>query len=236
MENSIYQRTEILIGKDNVNKLKEKHILICGVGGVGSYALEALARVGIGKLTIVDKDVVDITNINRQLIATYDTIGKLKVEVAKKRIENINKEAKVNILQENITSDNIEKIIDKKFDYVVDCVDSLEAKIAIIKYCNENNITCISCMGMANKLNPLDIKVADIYKTINCPLARILRKKLKELNIKKQKVVYSTEIPKKHKVEENNKYSNTLGSVSFVPSTAGLVIASEVVKDLIQLY
>ncbi len=137
-------------------------------------------------------------------------------------------------MQKNISNDNIEEIIKEKYDYVVDCVDDIEAKIAIIKYCYENKLKCISCMGMGNKLNPLDIKVADIYKTNTCPLARMLRKRLKELNIKKQKVVFSTEIPKRKSEEEKKVYLNTLGSISFVPSTAGLVIASEVVKDILK--
>ena len=184
--------------------------------------------------TLVDKDVVDITNINRQIIATYDTIGKSKVEVAKERVESINKEAKVNIIQNSITDSNIQEIIEGNYDYVIDCVDDVEAKIAIIKYCYDKKINCISCMGMGNKLNPLDIKVADIYKTTTCPLARTIRKKIKDLYIKKQKVVFSTEIPKKKTEEEKLIYSNTLGSISFVPSTAGLVIASEVVKDLLK--
>lgn len=235
MENTIYQRTEILLGKENVQKLKNKHILICGIGGVGSYVLEALARVGIGTLTIIDKDSVDITNINRQIIATMDTIGKDKVVVAKERVEAINKEAKVIAIKENITKENINDIvIFKDIDYVVDCVDNIEAKIAIIRESNLRKIPCISCMGMGNKLNPLDIKVDDIYKTQVCPLARIIRKKLKEIGIKRQKVVYSIEEPKKRTDEEKEMYGNTLGSISFVPSTAGLVIASEVVKDMIE--
>lgn len=235
MEETIYQRTEILLGKDNVGKLKNKHVVICGIGGVGSYVLEALARVGIKKLTIIDKDVVDVTNINRQIIATNDTIGKDKVLVAKERVETINKEAEVIAIKENITSENIDDIIkNKNIDYVVDCVDNIQAKIAIITKCYNENIPCISCMGMGNKLNPLDIKVADIYKTQTCPLAKIIRKKLKEIGIKKQKVVYSIEEPKKRTEEEKEKYGNTLGSISFVPSTAGLVIASEVVKYMLK--
>ena len=154
--------------------------------------------------------------------------------MAKERVESINKEAKVNILQKNITDSNVQEIIVENYDYVIDCVDDIEAKIAIIKYCYDKKIHCISCMGMGNKLNPLDIKVADIYKTTTCPLARIIRKKLKELNIKRQKVVFSTEIPKKKTEKERLIYSKTLGSIAFVPSTAGLVIASEIVKDLLK--
>ena len=229
MEDSIYQRTQIVIGTQNVEKLKKSHVLICGVGGVGSYALEAIARSGVGKITIVDKDVVDITNINRQLIATTSTIGEDKVDVARTRINDINKEANVIAIKQKITLENIKEILTEDMDYVVDAVDNIDAKVAIITECNKKNIRCISSMGMGNKINPLDIKVSDIYKTNTCPLAKIMRKKLKARGIKKQKVVFSTEIPVEKKID-----TKTLGSVSFVPSVAGLVIASEVIKDLIK--
>ena len=231
---TIYQRTEILVGKDNVEKLKTKHIVVFGVGGVGSFVVEALARVGIGNISVIDKDVVDITNINRQLIATNKTIGMDKVEVAKERILDINKDANILAFKENVTLENIDEIFSKKIttkiDYVVDCVDNVDAKIAIMQKCYNENIKCISSMGMGNKLNPLDIRVADIFKTSVCPLAKKIRKRLKELEIKKQKVIYSIELPKQKTEQEKELYGNTLGSVSFVPSVGGLVIASEVVK------
>lgn len=230
---SIYNRTEILLGKESVNTLKLKHVMVCGIGGVGSYALEALARIGIGKITIVDKDVIDITNINRQLLALNSTIGKDKVEVAKKRISDINNKIVIDALKLDINKNNVEELIlNKNIDYVVDSVDNVEAKIAIIDICHKNNIKCISCMGTANKINPLELKIADIYKTNTCPLAKIIRKRLKEINIKKQKVLFSTELPKKNSNEQSN---NILGSVSFVPSAAGIIIASEVVKDLLDI-
>lgn len=229
----IYNRTEILLGKENVNILKSKHVMICGIGGVGSYVLEAVARIGIGKITIVDKDVIDITNINRQLLALNSTVGKDKVEVAKNRIADINDKIVVNTLKLDINKNNAEGlIVNKDIDYVVDCVDNVEAKIAIIEVCYKNNIKCISCMGTANKLNPLDLKITDIYKTNTCPLAKIVRKKLKELNVKKQKVLFSTELPKKANNEQGN---SALGSVSFVPSCAGIIIASEVIKELLDI-
>lgn len=232
MNDDFYQRTQIIIGKENIEKIKNMHIVICGIGGVGSFVLEALARIGVGNLTIIDKDVVEATNINRQIIALQSTIGKYKVDVAKERILDINPQAKVKATCINITSDNIDEIIsiDDNIDYVVDCVDNIEAKIAIIFKCNNKNIKCISCMGMGNKINPLDIRVSDIYKTNTCPLARIIRKKLKELGINKQKVIFSVEKPIK-----NNSNSNALGSISFVPSVAGLIIASEVIKDTLNL-
>lgn len=229
MENSIYHRTSILLGKDNIEKLKKSNVLICGVGGVGSYVLEALTRVGVGSITIVDKDIVDITNINRQLIALNSTIGMDKVEVAKNRCKDINPDININALKIKIDSESISSIFSNtNFDYVVDCVDNIEAKVAIIRYANQYGLKCISSMGAANKLNPLEFKVADIYKTQMCPVAKIMRKKLKEIGIKKQKVVYSTEQPIKNSVD------NTLGSVPFVPSVCGLIIASEVVKDIIK--
>ncbi len=230
MEDSIYNRTEIVIGKDSVEKLKKSHVLICGIGGVGSYVLEAIARAGVLNITIVDKDIIDITNINRQLIALNSNIGKDKVDVAKSRVMNINKDANVIAIKQDITPNNIFSLFQgKNIDYVVDAVDNIDAKIAIITECQKRNIKCISSMGMGNKLNPLDIKVADIYKTNTCPLAKTMRKRLKEIGVKRQKVVFSTEIPVEKKID-----TKVLGSVSFVPSVAGLVIASEVVKDLIK--
>ena len=224
----MYSRTRLVLGNDNVEKIKKLRICICGVGGVGSFVFESLVRIGVGNILIIDKDVIDVTNINRQLIATNDNIGKNKVEIAINRAKTINKDIVINGIKENITNGNIETLFkDKEIDYIIDCVDSVEAKIAIIDYCYKNKIKCISCMGMGNKLNPLDIKIADSYKTEVCPLAKIMRKRLKELGIKKQKVVYSVENPIK-----NNE--NKIGSVSFVPSVAGLVIASEVIKDSIK--
>ena len=224
----IYNRTELIIGKEKIDLLKKATVCICGIGGVGSYTLEALARIGIGTIIIIDKDEVDVTNINRQLIAMLSTVGKDKVAVAKERIADINKDINVITIKENIMDENITNILNKfSIDYLVDCVDNIEAKIAIMKYAVDNKIKSISCMGMGNKLNPLDIEVTDIYKTEVCPLAKIIRKKLKELNIKRQKVVFSKEIPIRNEQKR-------LGSVSFVPSVAGLIIASEVVKDLIK--
>ncbi len=230
MEDSIYNRTEIVIGKDSVEKLKKSHVLICGIGGVGSYVLEAVVRAGVLNITIVDKDIIDITNINRQLIALNSNIGKDKVDVAKSRVMNINKDANVIAIKQDITPNNIFSLFQgKNIDYVVDAVDNIDAKIAIITECQKRNIKCISSMGMGNKLNPLDIKVADIYKTNTCPLAKTMRKRLKEIGVKRQKVVFSTEIPVEKKID-----TKVLGSVPFVPSVAGLVIASEVIKDLIK--
>jgi len=222
----IYQRTRLVIGNSEVEKLKKSKVCICGIGGVGSYTMEALARIGIGNITVIDKDKVDVTNINRQIIANVNNVDTLKVKCAESRINDINPNIKVNSINAYIDETNIKEYIDSSFDYVIDAIDSVNSKVALIKHCYKNKIKIISCMGMGNKLNPLAIKVSDIYKTSVCPLAKIMRKKLKEENIKKLKVVYSEELPVKNE-------TGVLGSVSFVPGAAGLVIASEVVKDIL---
>ena len=222
----IYQRTKLVIGAENLAKIKNLNVCICGIGGVGSYVLEALARTGVGHITIIDNDNVDITNVNRQLIATVDNVGESKVEEAKKRIKTINPQIQITIIQAFIDSYNVEKYITDEYDYVVDAIDSVDSKIAIIRTCKAKNIKLISSMGMANRLDPLKIKVADISKTEICPLAKVIRKKLRDENIRKVKVVFSTENPIKG-------IDGKLGSIAYVPGTAGFVIASEVIKDLI---
>lgn len=234
LENPIYDRTKMVIKEDQLQMIQNAHVTICGIGGVGSFVLEAFARIGVGELTIIDQDVVDPTNCNRQLIALQSTIGLPKVEVARIRVKDINPDCTVHIKQEKITAENIQELI-PICDYVVDCVDNIEAKISIIQFCKLHQMSCISSMGMANKLNPLAITVSDISKTNTCPLAKKIRKELKQRGIYHQKVVFSTEIVARRSDEEKEKYGNTLGSVSFVPSTAGLILASEVIKDLIQL-
>lgn len=224
-----YDRTEILIGKNNIEKLNNLHVAVFGVGGVGSYAVEALVRAGIGEITIIDADNVDETNINRQLLATVDVVGQSKVDVLEKRILSINPAIKIHKICDFYSLENRTKFFEQKYDYVVDAIDSISSKIDLIKYCYDNNIKIISSMGTANKLEPLKLKVADISKTTVCPLAKIIRKKAKELGIKKLKVVYSEELPIK------NENTNTLGSISFVPSVAGLIIASEVIRDVINM-
>lgn len=223
--NKIYSRTEIVLGKDNLEKIKNANICICGIGGVGSYTLEALARIGVSNLTIIDKDIVDITNINRQIIANVENVGNTKVEEAKKRVNAINPKINVYTIHDAINNDNINEYITDEYDYVVDAIDDVEAKIAIIKRCKAINVKIISSMGTANKLDPLKLKVTDISKTEMCPLAKVVRKRLRQEGIDKLKVVYSTEQAVKTS-------ANVLGSVSYVPSVAGLVIASEIVKDI----
>lgn len=224
---AIYNRTKIILGKENIEKIKNSKVCICGIGGVGSFSMEALARIGVGQMTIIDKDKVDVTNINRQLIATVGNVDIPKVKVGEERIKSINPNIDVKTYEIFITKDNISEYIDSTYDYVIDAIDSVDSKVALIKYCYDNDIKIISSMGMANRINPLDIKVSDVYKTKMCPLAKVMRKKLKDLNVKKLKVVYSEEQAIKPNAKE-------LGSVSFVPSVAGLVIASEVIKDIIK--
>ena len=225
MENQ-FLRTEQLIGKQEVEKLQKAKVAIFGIGGVGSYVVEGLARCGIGNFVLVDKDVVDITNLNRQLIATHKTIGKQKVEVAKERILAIYPEAKVQTFQEFFLPESSE-ILDETFDYVVDCVDTVTAKIELVVRAKKWNIPIISSMGTGNKLDPTKFEVADIYQTSVCPLAKVMRKELRARNIEKLKVVYSKEEPMK---QEGNP-----ASIAFVPSVAGLMIAGEVIKDLLSM-
>lgn len=222
-------RTEGLIGRENIEKLNNKKVAIFGIGGVGSYVVEALARVGIGRFILVDSDDVSITNINRQIIATTRTIGEPKVEVAKDRILEINNKAKVEVYKEFFTS-NTKGILDDSISYIVDAVDTVTAKIELVVRANKLDIPIISSMGTGNKLDPTRFEVSDIYKTSVCPLAKIMRKELKKRNISKLKVVYSKEEPIKTSISENGK--KVPASISFVPSVAGLIIASEVIKDL----
>lgn len=231
MENQ-FSRTELLIGKQGVKKLQKSKVAIFGIGGVGSYVVEGLARAGIGNFILVDKDEVDITNINRQIIATNSTVGKPKVEVAKTRILEINPNALVQTYQEFFMPET-KGILDETIDYIVDCVDTVTAKIELIKRAKELNIPIISSMGTGNKLNPTMFEVTDIYKTSVCPLAKVMRKELKARGIESLKVVYSKEEPiKTNKVNEETG-KPTPGSISFVPSVAGLIIAGEVIKDIL---
>ena len=221
-----FSRTEMLIGKEAIEKLKKAKVAIFGIGGVGSYTVEALARAGIGNFVLVDKDIVDETNLNRQIIATTKTIGRPKVELAKERILEINPNAKIEIYQQFFLP-NTEGILDDSIDYIVDAVDTVTAKIELVLRANKMNIPIISSMGTGNKLDATRFEVTDIYKTSVCPLAKVMRKELKNKGIRKLKVVYSKEEP--IKIDRQ-----TPGSISFVPSVAGLIIAGEVVKELIK--
>ncbi len=245
-----FSRTELLIGKEGIEKLQNAKVAIFGIGGVGSFVVEGLARAGIGNFILVDNDKVCLTNINRQLIATHKTIEKFKVDVAKERILEINPNAKIETYQEFFMPDS-KGILDNTINYIVDAVDTVTAKIELVVRANKLNIPIISCMGTGNKLDSTKFEVTDIYKTSICPLAKVMRKELRARGIKELKVVYSKEEPMKPKetIEENcktevinspetNQKLNTKkqvpGSISFVPSVAGLIIAGEVIKDIIK--
>lgn len=220
-----FSRTELLIGKSGIAKLKNSKVAIFGIGGVGSFVVEALARVGVGHLVLVDKDNIDITNLNRQIHATQKTIGKPKIEVMRERILEINPELKVEIYNPINLDFPEEEIINSSFTYIVDAVDTVTSKLKFVEQANKVNVPIISSMGTGNKLEPSRFEVTDIYKTSVCPLCKVMRKELKKRNIEHLKVVYSKEEPIKNKEQ--------IGSISFVPSVAGLIIAGEVVKDII---
>ncbi|MTI80091.1 MAG: tRNA threonylcarbamoyladenosine dehydratase [Firmicutes bacterium] len=235
VESHRFTRTEMLIGTEGLKKLATKKVAVFGVGGVGSYAVEALARAGVGELLLVDFDKVDITNINRQLHALEKTINQPKVELMAQRVMLINPEIKVNAIQEFYTPENGSQFVSVDLDYVVDAIDDTKGKLDLIKRCIENNIPVVSSMGAGNKMDPTAFKVADISETSVCPLAKVVRKGLRQLGISSGvKVVYSTETP--IKPEPVGEHSGKLppGSISFVPAAAGLALASIVVKDLIE--
>lgn len=233
-----FSRTEILLGEEAMEMLKRSTVAIFGIGGVGSYVAEALARSGVGKFVLFDDDKVCLTNINRQLIATRKTIGRKKVEVMSERIMDINPNAEVEINACFYLPENADMYDFSKYSYIVDAVDTVTAKLELIMRAKNKNIPIISSMGAGNKLDPTQFEVSDIYKTSVCPLAKVMRNELKKRGIKNLKVVYSKEMPIKP-IGDNSicPMGSTRraipGSVSFVPSVAGLIIASEVVKDII---
>ncbi|WP_270646442.1 tRNA threonylcarbamoyladenosine dehydratase [Paeniclostridium hominis] len=234
MNKNFRTRTALIVGNEGVEKLKNSNVLIFGVGGVGSFAAEAIARAGVGKMTIVDFDDVDITNINRQLPALHSTVGKDKVDVMKERILDINPDINIKAIKAMYTAENSDELLSGDYDYVVDAIDMVSSKIHLIESCVKKNLTIISSMGMGNKLDPTKIVVTDIHKTQMCPLAKVVRKELRDRKIKKLKVVYSTEKPIELKERIMNGKKITPGSISFVPSVAGLTIASVVINDLIK--
>lgn len=237
-----FSRTELLIGKEGVEKLQNAKVAIFGIGGVGTFVVEGLARAGVGSFVLVDNDKISLTNLNRQLIAARKTIGKYKVDVMKERILEINPNARVETYKEFYMPNSKQEIIDKTLDYVVDSIDTVTAKIELVMNCNKLGIPIISAMGTGNKLDPTRFEITDIYKTSVCPLAKVMRKELRKRGIEKLKVIYSKEEPIKHKTMENNieisqeeaqTKRQVPGSISFVPSVAGLMISGEIIKDLI---
>lgn len=219
-------RTKALIGETALEKLSRSHVAVFGAGGVGGYIIEALARAGVGTLTLVDKDEVSLSNINRQIFALHSTVGKPKVEAAKERILDINPECKVNAIVCFYLPDTADNFDFSQYDYIVDAVDNVTAKLEIITRAEKAGIPVISAMGAGNKLDPTAFEVTDIYKTSVCPLARVMRRELKKRGIKKLNVVFSQEIPIKTELD-------CPASISFVPPASGLAIAGKVIKDII---
>ena len=232
-----FNREIMLIGQDNFNKLKESHIIVFGLGGVGGYAVEMLARLGVGKIDIVDNDTVSNTNLNRQIIALNSTIGKYKTDLFEEKNKEINKDCivtKYTMFYDENTKDKIDL---SKYDYVIDAIDSVKSKLDLIIYCINNNIKIVSSMGMGNRIDPSLVKITDISKTEYDPLSKIVRKKLRENKINHLKVVYSSERPINiiYDINAEKKGSNYApGSISLVPSTAGIMLAREVFRDLIK--
>lgn len=230
----MFSRFELLVGEDNIQKLNQAHVIVFGVGGVGGYVVEALVRSGIGHITIVDNDVISLSNLNRQIIATQETIGQKKVDVMKKRILSIHPECDVTTLDMFYLPETADQIDLSQYDYVVDAIDTITSKIELAVRCDQK-IPLISSMGTGNKMNPALLQVSDIYKTSVCPLAKVMRRELKKRRVKHLKVVYSQELPMKPFASDEITHKRSIpGSTAFVPSSAGLLIASEVVKDLLK--
>lgn len=230
-----FSRTQMLVGDSALQKLNESHVAVFGVGGVGGFVCEALARAGVGKIDLIDNDTISESNMNRQIIALSSTVGKPKTLVMKERILDINSSAQVNCINKFVLPENIHEFNFEIYDYIVDAIDTVSGKIAIIEKAYALDKPVISSMGTGNKLDPTRFEIADINKTSVCPLARVMRHELKKRGIKKLKVLYSKEEPVKPLNEQKNEMGKAIpGSISFVPSTAGLIIGAEVIKDLIK--
>lgn len=247
-----FSRTELLIGKEAMQKLAASRVAVFGIGGVGSYAVEGLVRSGVGKLVLIDDDCICLTNINRQLHATRKTVGKPKVEVMRDRILEINPRAEVEIYQQFYMPEQAEELVRADYDYIIDAIDTVTAKIDLVVQANKKGIPIISCMGAGNKLDPSRFEISDIYETTVCPLAKVMRKELRKREIASLKVVYSKEEPLVPIISDDSSCAKNCicpkgttrtctirrqipGSISFVPSVAGLLLASEVIKDLIKV-
>ena len=224
-QENLYARTAMMLGEEAVNKLKTSHVAVFGVGGVGGFTVEALARAGVGKITLIDKDRVSVSNINRQIIALNSTVGKYKTEAMRDRIADINPDCEVIIVSEFYSEEN--PIDLSSFDYIADCIDSVKSKLYLVSEAKAKGISIISSMGAGNKLDPTRFKVADISKTHTDPLAKVMRTELRKKGVNHLKVVFSDEPP------INPTGERTPGSVSFVPSVVGLIIAGEIIKDII---
>ena len=231
-----FARTGLLLGEENMQKLADMRVAVFGIGGVGGYVVEALARSGVGTFDLIDNDTVALSNLNRQIIATKDTIGRYKTEVMRERILSVNPEAKINVHNCFYLPENAAEFDFSEYSYVVDAVDTVTAKIDIIMQAQAAGVPVINSMGAGNKLDATTLVVTDIHKTTMCPLAKVMRRELKKRGVKKLKVVYSTEkaIKPVGEVEENTGRRSTPGSISYVPSVAGLLIAGEIIKEIIE--
>lgn len=226
MESNFLQRLEMLVGKEALDLLSSKRVIVFGVGGVGGQASESLVRAGIGHITIVDRDIVDVTNVNRQIIALHSEVGKIKVEVLKKRLIDINPELSIIALKSELNRETLGNFNLESYDFVVDAIDSVKDKLALIEFCNQHKLSLISSMGAGNRLDPTAVYITDIFKTSYDPLAKIIRSHLRKNNIKKLMVVTSKEAPKKTTTK-------TPSSSPFVPPSFGLAIASYVIRELL---
>lgn len=228
------ERTELMLGKEALQRLSNAHVAVFGLGGVGGYAVEALARSGIGEITVLDCDVFSESNLNRQLYATKDTVGQNKTQVTAERILSVAPDCTVHPIDLFYTPENAHTVDLSSFDYIIDAIDTVTSKIHLICQATEQAIPIISSMGTGNKTDPTQLKVTDLYKTQGCPLARVLRKELKQRNIPQLKVVYSEEEPKKTVISDDSTGRHAPGSMVFVPACAGLILAREVVMELIK--
>ncbi len=231
-----FSRTELLLGEEALERLKKARVAVFGVGGVGGYAVEALARSGVGALDLIDNDTVALSNLNRQIIALHSTIGQHKVDVAKARVHDINPDCEVRVYKTFYLPETAEEFNFSVYDYVIDAIDTVKGKLGLAQQAQDAGTPIISSMGAGNKLDPTAFEVADIYKTSVCPLARVMRCECRKRGIKKLKVVYSKEVPVRPKTvsEETGVRRDIPGSLAFVPSVAGLILAGEVIKDIIK--
>ena len=231
-----YSRTELLIGTEGIERLRNATVMVFGVGGVGSHCIEALARSGVGKLILIDNDTVSLTNINRQSIAYHSTVGQYKTKVMEERIHDICPEIEVKTYEMFVLPENIEELFQESIDYIIDAIDTVTAKLALVQIAKEKGIPMISSMGTGNKLHPELFEITDIYKTSVCPLCKVMRKELKARGVRKLKVVYSKELPidtsERVTGEDKGMRRSLPGSISFVPPVAGLLLAGEVIREL----
>ena len=229
---SPFYRSELVLGAEGMERLAKSKVAVFGIGGVGSFAAEVLVRTGLGEIILIDYDIIDITNINRQIHATSKTVGMYKVEVMRDRLLDINPNLKVTIYKEKYNVDTKGELLSPKYDYVIDAIDMVSSKIDLILECKRMEIPIISSMGAGNKLNPTMFQVGDIHSTKICPLAKVMRAELRKRNVEDVKVVWSEEVPKKINLERSDLRKAVPGSIGFVPSVVGLIIGSEVIKDI----